>query len=190
MLVDSTFFLCERLRPGRLEAYLQVPGPAADTYKVEIGSLNTVILFGGNELVEHAQNTAVTGFRASPPELNPIVHRHGQRDTGPDVAFYELRQYSPRPSEFPVFLDRMLSAMRVREKYSTCSGIWTSESDRPKILHLWGYRSLQHRDDVRAGVAREQVWMSYAEYALQVLDHMTSDLLIPVPPNRPTGKDQ
>jgi len=178
----ATHLLTERLNVGAAGAYARnLTGLELHAFSVEIGELNTVHVFGTGDLLSLAGRSDLEAQRASAARVFPLARRHGSIRRDPETKIYELREYRPRGEEAEAFVTRMLDAMAVRERYSQCSGIWTREqSGSMSVLHLWGYRDLAHRDAARAGVAQERAWSDYAAYALTVLEHMRSDLLLPI----------
>ena len=108
-------------------------------------------------------------------EVNP--HRPG----ADDVRLYELRTYDARAGQGAEFLELMLGALPVREKYSRNCGIWESLSGRhEQVLHLWGYRNLGERDAVRAGLKGDPDWQRYTTAILPLLQTLQSTILSPL----------
>jgi hypothetical protein len=93
---------------------------------------------------------------------------------------FELREYAINPGQTKTFMQLMLSALPVRERYSANVGVWTPLSGDPdRVIHLWAYRDLSHRDEVRARVAQEPSWKQYGEAIVPLLREMMATVLIP-----------
>ena len=180
----------EQLRPGAVSAFLRRMHADWDglpkqllVFCTEFGELNRVLLFGDADAPMF--DAASTGLRSSAPVLLELQHRHGDLSHDADARLFELRTYTPQSGQLERFLAAMLDAMPTRERYSRPLGIWTTRhDDRDQVLHIWPYRDLQHRDAARAGGGAEESWQHYGTFALGVLDHMTSNILVR-PPNWP-----
>lgn len=98
------------------------------------------------------------------------------------IALFELRRYDVRVGQGVEFLDLMLGALPIRQRYSSNFGIWSSLSGRhEQVLHLWGYRNLAERDIVRAQLKRDAEWGVYTARILPMLEKLTSTILTPLP---------
>ncbi|MES2537243.1 MAG: NIPSNAP family protein [Pseudomonadota bacterium] len=106
---------------------------------------------------------------------------------GSDKLF-ELREYSLLPGTAAEFAAHMLAAMPVRERHSANVGIWLPLSgDADRIFHMWSYRDLAHRAEVRAAVGKEAGWQAYLEAVMPLLRQMNSTLLTPAPSTAPAA---
>jgi hypothetical protein len=98
------------------------------------------------------------------------------------VSIYELRTYDARAGLGSDLLKLMLGALPIREKYSANYGIWGSLSGRhEQILHLWGYRNLEERDQVRCRLKADPGWQDYITTILPMLETLQSIILNPLP---------
>jgi hypothetical protein len=98
------------------------------------------------------------------------------------VLIYELRTYDARAGLGSDFIKLMLGALPIREKYSANCGIWESLSGRhEQILHLWGYRNLEERNQVRARLKADPDWQAYITTILPMLQTLQSIILNPLP---------
>jgi len=161
----------------------------------EIGPLNQVMhLWRYDNFEERArlrnELSKVEGWtKEYVPRLRPLLVRQetrfmtAQRDITPPASggnFYEFRNYRVRPGTARQWMDNFLSVMPVREKYSKNVCAWITEGPNPnEVCHLWAYKTLQERDEARAGVAKEQAWIDFASKGRESLEEMTSTMLIP-----------
>jgi hypothetical protein len=97
------------------------------------------------------------------------------------ITHYDLRTYDTRMGEAQRFLDLMLSALPIREHHSRNCGIWSSLSGRgERVLHLWGYRGLDERENVRAALKQDRHWGAYIATILPLLQSLESIILQPL----------
>ncbi len=98
------------------------------------------------------------------------------------VSVFELRTYDVRSGLGACFLRLMLGALPIRETYSKNCGIWESLSGRhEQILHIWGYRHLDERNQVRAKLKADPAWQTYTDTILPMLQTLQSFILNPLP---------
>jgi hypothetical protein len=70
-----------------------------------------------------------------------------------------MRTYSFRPGATPAALDRIALGVEARQKLSPLGGLWLSDiGRRDQIVHLWPYRDLAHREQVRARFGELKDW--------------------------------
>jgi hypothetical protein len=94
----------------------------------------------------------------------------------------ELRSYQVRAGEGRRFLDLMLKALPIRERYSLNHGIWEAASGRcERVFHMWGYSSLAEREEVRAQLKQDAEWNKYVATILPMLGSLSSNILQPLP---------
>ena len=181
----------ETLRAAQVNPYLQHleqhdNQPCAGRWASEFGPLNQVFtLLDPPALAAAVQYPAdSSGLAALRP--GDLVHR----ETWPlravkayrpiHDALYELREYTLHPGTHGRFVNLMLQSMQVRERYSPNVAIWVPLAGNPdRVLHLWAYRDLVHRDEARAGVAQEPAWKTYTEAIVPLLKAMHSTVLRP-----------
>ncbi|MET0376857.1 MAG: NIPSNAP family protein [Rhizorhabdus sp.] len=100
----------------------------------------------------------------------------------PEIGIFELRTYDVRQGQGASFLERMLGALPIRERYSRNFGIWSSLSGRlEQVLHLWGYRDLDERAAVRSQLKNDRHWTDYTATILPMLETLQSTILVPLP---------
>jgi NIPSNAP len=94
---------------------------------------------------------------------------------------YELRRYRVRVGGAREWIEHFRAIMPTREKYSPNVGCWLSETGAlHEVTHLWAYRSLDERAEVRARVLADPEWQQFLAVAMPLLTHMESSVLAPV----------
>ncbi len=172
---------------GKLEGY----------WSTEIGPLNQVMhLWSHSDLNERAR---LRGELAKNPrwgtEYTPLIRPHLVRQDvrllnpviGPVAPastpnVYEFRNYRARPGAVRQWVDLMVKIMPVREKYSKPVGLWITEAGQPnEACHIWAYKDLNHRAQVRAEVGKDPEWQAFLKEASGFLDEMHSTIMLPAP---------
>ena len=172
---------------GKLEGY----------WSTEIGPLNQVIhLWTYADLNERARLRAE--LYKNPrwtTEYTPLIRPHLIRQdirllnpvigplapaSAPNV--YELRNYRARPGAVRQWVDLFEKIMPVREKYSKPVGLWITEAGQPnETCHIWAYKDLNHRVQVRAEVGKDPEWQAFLKESAGLLDEMHSTIMLPAP---------
>lgn len=95
---------------------------------------------------------------------------------------YELRTYRAHPGKAGEWLALFKGIMPVREKYSKNVALWQTEvSQLNEVVHLWAYRDLNHRAEVRASALQDPEWQAFIGQATPLLVEMHSVVLVPAP---------
>jgi hypothetical protein len=172
---------------GKLEGY----------WATEIGPLNRVVhLWTYTDLNERARlraelaknerwvkeymplNSAIL-VRQDIRLLNPVVGPVGPASR-PNV--YELRNYRTKPRAARQWAGLMQKALPVREKYSKIVGLWITEAGQPnEVCHIWAYKDLNHRAQVRAEAVKDPEWQAFLQESAPLLDEMHSTIMLPAP---------
>ncbi len=93
---------------------------------------------------------------------------------------YELRNYRLHPGKTREWLDVWRRGMSVRQEYSKPVGIWYSElGELNRIVHLWPYKSLAHRYEVRTNALGEELWRETVATLATLMQAMESTILLP-----------
>jgi hypothetical protein len=80
------------------------------------------------------------------------------------------------------WVDLIVKAMPLREKYSRIVGLWITEAGQPnEACHIWAYQDLNHRAQVRAAVGADPEWQAFLEESAPLLEEMHSTILLPAP---------
>jgi len=158
----------------------------------ELGPLNQVAVLRGFDSLESRQSERerlllagdplgveefMTDMRIEDYSLFPFLDDITPGDFGP---FYELRVYDIRPSGLQATLDGWKDAVppRTTGSYSPLSAaFYATNGKTPRIMHLWPYRSLEARADVRQRTVADGVWPPQGGPA-QLLD-MHSTIYLP-----------
>jgi hypothetical protein len=92
---------------------------------------------------------------------------------------YEMRTYALKPRTVPDFEERFGKSMANRKKYSPLAALWHTEfGPLNQVIHVWPYKDLAERAQVRAESVKEDDWPPpVADLELD----QESDILIPAP---------
>ena len=111
--------------------------------------------------------------------LNPVVGPVAPAGT-PNV--YEFRNYRTRPGAVRQWADLMVKILPLREKYSKIVGLWITEAGQlNEACHIWAYKDLNHRAQVRAEAVKDPEWQAFLEEAAPLLDELHSTVMLPAP---------
>jgi hypothetical protein len=172
---------------GKLEGY----------WATEIGPLNQVVhLWGYTDLNERARLRAELAMnerwtkeylplnkealvRQDIRLLNPVI---GPVVPAQSPNVYELRTYRTKPRAVHQWAELMKKTLVVREKYSKIVGLWITEAGQPnEVCHIWAYRDLNHRAQVRATAVADPEWQAFLKESGPLLDEMHSTIMVPAP---------
>lgn len=158
----------------------------------ELGTLNQVAVLRGFASLEDRQSERnrllldgnplgveefMTGMEIEDYTLFPFLDGITPGDFGP---FYELRVYNVRPSGLQATLDGWANAVpsRTTHDYSPLTAaFYATNGATPRIMHIWPYRTLEERLEVRTRTVKEGVWPPKGGPA-QLLD-MQSTIYLP-----------
>jgi hypothetical protein len=95
---------------------------------------------------------------------------------------YEMRTYTVKPGMVPKWEEMFASAYNGgRDKYSPLFGLWHTElGPLNQVIHIWPYKDLQERADIRARSAKELAGAWPAPGSGDLLVSMETDILDPV----------
>jgi hypothetical protein len=173
---------------GKLEGY----------WFTEIGPLNQVMhLWSYKDFAERERLRAE--LSKNPrwgseylPLIRPLMVRQEIRLLNalrPPVApasegnIYEFRNYRAKPGgAVKQWLDAFQEALPAREKYSKIVALWQTEAGSPnEVCHLWAYKDLNTRAEVRAATMKDPAWQAFLGKGPALLDEMHSTVLVPAP---------
>ena len=195
------------LIPGKVPEYLKLAeevslpirrndaGVLVGWFSSEIGVLNQLVHIWEWKDLEERQRQRVV-LRARPgwvdvynPQVDRLVHRREVSIINPALPvkapgstgnFYELRRYRVLPGKLATWLELFKGALPVREKYSKIVGLWQSEiGEQNEVMHLWAYKDLKERAEVRAKALLDPEWQSLLSKSAPLLFHMRSTILVP-----------
>jgi hypothetical protein len=91
----------------------------------------------------------------------------------------EMRSYQLKPRSVPEVEKRFAEKLPARIKLSPLGGFWHTEvGPLNQIIHMWPYKDLAERGQIRAEAVKSGVWPPNAG---EFMDHMESKILIPAP---------
>ena len=138
----------------------------------EFGPLNQALhVWPYNDLNERAEiRQKVNGVGNWPPATASILAAQAadiyypapfndESIVGDHGPYYELRIYDYSTGEIPAVIDAWSKAIDERRKHSTFVGAWYSEfGGLNKWAHMWAYKSLEERDNVRSEMIAKKIW--------------------------------
>ncbi|MSP98295.1 MAG: NIPSNAP family protein [Betaproteobacteria bacterium] len=195
------------LVPGKVPEYLKLAeevslpirkndaGILIGWFSSEIGELNKLVHIWEWKDLEERQRQRVV-LRARPgwldvynPQVDKLVYRREVSIINPVLPVrppaqpgnvYELRVYRTHPGKLAAWLELFKSVLPVREKYSKIVGLWQSEiGELNEVTHLWAYKDLKERAEVRARASRDPEWQAFLPKSAPLLFHMSSTILVP-----------
>jgi hypothetical protein len=93
---------------------------------------------------------------------------------------YELRAYRTKPGGARPWVGLFTKALEVREKYSKICALWITEAPQPnEVCHIWAYKDLNTRAQVRSESTKDPGWQSFLKEAAQYLEEMQSTIMVP-----------
>lgn len=98
------------------------------------------------------------------------------------MGVYELRVYRAHPGKVPEWMGHFRAILPLREKYSAPVGVWATEiGPLNTVVHLWGYRDLGQRAEIRRAVLADPAWQTFLGRAAPLLQVMDTKILVPTP---------
>lgn len=96
------------------------------------------------------------------------------------MGVYELRVYRCHPGTVPAYFQVMREALPLRERHSPPVGYWSVEvGPLNTVVHLWAYRDLAHRAEVRRALGADPGWQAAAGRLLPLIQAQESKILVP-----------
>jgi len=93
---------------------------------------------------------------------------------------YELRIYRLYAGAVPKWAERFQKGLSTRLQFSKPFGIWFSDiGELNCVVHLWPYRSLAHRAEVRDAGVQNEVWATTVTETMPLIQKMESKILTP-----------
>ncbi|HVQ78246.1 MAG TPA: NIPSNAP family protein [Candidatus Binatia bacterium] len=197
------------LQPGGIGPYLKLAGEVGrkvrgDDYGVqegawstEFGTLNQYVhLWRYPDLNERERLRKALGqnerwAKEYVPQIRPFMLAQENKILSAVLApkapaepghVYELRTYRAHVGKLAEWLKLFTEIMPVREKFSKNVAVFQTEvSQLNEAVHLWAYRDLNHRAQVRAGALQDADWTAFVAKATPLLAEMRSVVLVPTP---------
>jgi hypothetical protein len=96
------------------------------------------------------------------------------------MGIHELRVYRLQPGRVGAYGQAMREALPIREKHSVPVGYWQVEiGPLNTVVHLWGYRDLAHRAEVRKALAEDATWQGAVGRLIPLLQAQEATILVP-----------
>jgi hypothetical protein len=96
------------------------------------------------------------------------------------MSVHELRIYRLHPGKTGAYGEAMREALPLREKHSVPVGYWMVEiGPLNTVVHLWGYKDLAHRAEVRRALAADATWQTAVGRLIPLLQAQESTILVP-----------
>jgi hypothetical protein len=172
---------------GKLEGY----------WFTDIGPLNRVVhLWAYTDLNERARLRAALAknerwIKEYQPLNKDVMVRQDIRLMDPVIGpvapaetpnVYEMRTYRIKPGAVRQWVGLMTKILPVRERYSKPVGLWITDAGQPnEVVHIWPYKDLNHRAQVRAAAVADPEWQVFLAESAPLLDEMHSTILLPAP---------
>ena len=151
------------------------------TWATEYGALNRVISLWKGEPAPDAEVEAAQDWLSTERVSRRLVERRPLRRELLNAPIVEMRTYAPHAGRFEEFIETMTRALRFREQYSPCAGLWASRERGIDIaVHFWPYESLEHRLDARRSAATDADWAAYRNVIQPMLATMQATLIVPL----------
>jgi hypothetical protein len=196
------------IKPGKLAEYVEKSGSIGrpirgDRYgkllgywSTELGPLNQVV-----HLWEFADLAARTTARAGLakderwvkeylPATGPLLEAQENMILSPfdwapyrpttGMGLHELRVYRLHPGKTAAYGEAMRDSLPIRKKHSSPVGYWLVEiGPLNTVVHLWVYKDLAHRAEVRKALAADAAWQSAAGRLMPLLQSQEATILVP-----------
>jgi hypothetical protein len=197
-----------QIKPGKLGTYVEQSGSIGRPirgdrfgkllgyWSTELGPLNQVV-----HLWEYPDLAARAAARAGLakderwvneylPVSGPLLEAQENMILSPfdwapyrptsGMGIHELRVYRLHPGKATAYSETMREALPLREKHSAPVGYWQVEiGPLNTIVHLWGYRDLAHRAEVRRALAEDAAWQAAAGRLMPLLQAQEATILVP-----------
>jgi hypothetical protein len=96
------------------------------------------------------------------------------------MGIYELRQYRLHPGKLGAYGEAMRERLRIREQYSAPIAYWQVEvGPLNTVVHLWPYRDLAHRAEVRRALAADAAWQGALGALIPLFQSQAAKILVP-----------
>lgn len=174
-----TYRLKPRMVPGFIDAFgeayengrKQLSELAAFFY-TEVGPLNEVMhIWKYDDLGQRDQvRAAAVESGVWPPKVTEMVYQMNTEIfrpfpfmteflSGEHGPLFEYRYYAVNPGTMTGIIKGWEDAIEARNELSPCAmGMYTDVGDINKYVHIWPYKSFEHRLDVRAEGLAKGVW--------------------------------
>ena len=92
---------------------------------------------------------------------------------------HEFRTYDLKPGSTGAYIDRVSDVIEERKKLSPLVGYFYTEVGRlNRVLHIWQYDSVEHRDEMRATAVAGGNW---PPKTMELIERQYSEIFVPAP---------
>uniref|UniRef100_A0A665TEE6 Protein NipSnap homolog 2-like n=1 Tax=Echeneis naucrates TaxID=173247 RepID=A0A665TEE6_ECHNA len=99
--------------------------------------------------------------------------------SGPNI--YELRSYQLRPGTMIEWGNYWARAIEIRQQnHEAVGGFFSQIGSLYQVHHLWAYKDLQSREDIRNAAWQREGWDEVVYYTVPLIQHMESRIMIPM----------
>ncbi len=138
----------------------------------EIGPLNEIIhVWPYESLADRARIRAESAEDPNwPPKLGDFLLQQRSEifvpfpftpliEPGEVGPIFEWRDYIVQPGQMKGIIDRWSKAIDTRTERSPCTMIMhTDLGELNRMVHIWPYKDLEHRREVREKAAKDKIW--------------------------------
>jgi hypothetical protein len=90
---------------------------------------------------------------------------------------HEFRTYDLKPGSIAAYIERVSDVIEERKKLSPLVGYFYTEVGRlNRVLHVWQYDSVEHRDKMRAKAVAGGNW---PPKTMDLIEHQYSEIFVP-----------
>ncbi|MFP6594378.1 MAG: NIPSNAP family protein [Dehalococcoidia bacterium] len=90
---------------------------------------------------------------------------------------HEFRTYDLKPGSIAAYIERVSDVIEERKKLSPLVGYFYTEVGRlNRVLHIWQYDSVEHRDEMRAKAVAGGNW---PPKTMDLIEHQYSEIFVP-----------
>lgn len=146
--------------------------PLAAFWHTEIGPLNQVVHVWPYENMEERNRIRAEAAKSPnwPPKTGEFLTRMESQifmpfpntaclEPGANGPIYELRSYQVKPGSVPMIIDNWSRALPARIALSPLAFVGFSDVGTLNThLHIWAYKSLEHRAQVRSEAIEKGIW--------------------------------
>ena len=92
---------------------------------------------------------------------------------------HEFRTYDLKPGSIAAYIERVSDVIEERKKLSPLVGDFYTEVGRlNRVLHIWQYDSVEHRNEMRAKAVAGGNW---PPKTMDLIEHQYSEIFVPAP---------
>jgi hypothetical protein len=149
-------------------------------WTIAFGPLSTALILRGARTPPAAPLAISAGVRS---RARRLLRPRKAFSCRPDAQTFEFRTYSLRPGATEEYVEKLMAALPIRERYSPNAGVWTSlTGPDDQLLHIWPYVDLAERNRVRAALQADPDWEAFVATIIDLIEDQVSWVLAPVSP--------